>query len=440
MLTRIFTRMMQRGLSKTVYRFADAPDDALTGQYGIYVNVPFCPTRCAFCPFYAEPAHRYRDEMEEYVSAVLQEIDAVYSSGGHTGRPEWLYVGGGTPNTLTVPMLKRITDALRARVSIPVMGIELLPALASVEYLHGLKEAGFSKISMGVQSAAEDVVRRTGRTIQTSDHLAELVRAARDIGLWVSVDLMIGLADQTADIFRRDVQATCALGPDQITIYPLIQVRGVPLRFTPALQPAEQYRLIEDAADALTQFGYTRRTAWSYALGPAGDLYDLSGSEIGATYIGFGAGAYSVYGAWRMMNPEIAPYLLALREGRRKAFISRRPRRGEALRDLSRMIYNLRIRPRPDWPLSLRALAWMLRIAGYSRGDSLTLRGRFMAHEISKTVMEALPFPIQDPSSVENRAEYEEYRQRARQAQPIAFSAPTCASAMAGAPSSPAAR
>ncbi|MGQ9816233.1 MAG: cob(I)yrinic acid a,c-diamide adenosyltransferase [Candidatus Roseilinea sp.] len=85
-ITHLLIGMMQRGLSKTVYRFADAPDEPLTGHYGIYINVPFCPTRCVFCPFYAEPAHRYRDVMEEYVSAVIREIEAVYSSSRHGDR------------------------------------------------------------------------------------------------------------------------------------------------------------------------------------------------------------------------------------------------------------------------------------------------------------------------------------------------------------------
>lgn len=427
MLSRLFTGMMRRGLSRITYRFAEAPHEALTGRYGIYLNVPFCPTRCVFCPFYAEPLHRYHDHggMTDYVDAVVAEIEAVYSSARHTGEAEWLYVGGGTPNTLPVSLLRRMTDAVRAHVAVPAMGIELLPALATPDYLRELKEAGFSRISIGVQSASDEVVRRTGRTIQTSDHLAGLVQAARSIGLWVSLDLMIGLADQTADIFERDVQAVCALRPDQLTIYPLIHVRGVPLRFAPALTPDQQYRLIEQAADILNQAGYTRRTVWSYAQGE-GDLYDLSGSEIGATYIGFGAGAYSVYGAWRVMNPEIAPYMQALREGRRMAFISRRHNRGEALRDLSRMIYNLRLRPLPHWPLGMRALAVTLVMAGYARNGNLTLRGRLMGHEMSRTVMEALPFAIQDPSSVENYAEYEEYRRRAQQALAAEPAVTTC--------------
>jgi len=405
MLVNLASHMLRRRLGRTRYTFQSAPAVEMQGHYGIYLNIPFCPTRCAFCPFYAEPVHRHAESLDAYVDAVIEEI----RQSRLLDRPAWLYTGGGTPNTLTTEQLGRLVAAIREQVEPGPLGIELLPALVTPAYLRGLREIGFSRISMGIQTFDEQAVRNTGRTCRMDESLADMVKTAQALGFWVSLDLMVGLQDQSAEKFARDIEAVIQIGPDQVAVYPIIHVRGVNYKFKESLSTHQQYELIESAHEQMARHGYQRRTAWIFAHS-TDEVYDTSGNEIGMEYVGFGAGAYSVFGLWKVMNPPIQAYLRGIGQGQRMAFVSRRGRSNEEMRRVSKMIYNLQVDVqglRGMSKLAVNLLEW----AGYARKGALTPKGRYLAHEISRAGMEALPFPIQDLSSVTNRDFYQQFQQ-----------------------------
>jgi coproporphyrinogen III oxidase-like Fe-S oxidoreductase len=404
MIVNVASQMMRRKLGRTRYIFQPAPAVEMRGHYGIYLNVPFCPTRCSFCPFYAELVYRYAQNLDRYVHGVVAEIR---QSRLH-GRPTWLYTGGGTPNTLTTAQLGQMISAIKEQVEMGPMGIELLPALVTPPYLQELREIGFSRISMGVQSLDEQVVRRTGRTCRMNNSLADKVKLAQSLGFWVSLDLMVGLQDQTPEQFARDMDAVIQIAPDQVAVYPIIHVRGVDYKFKESLSSARQYELIESVNERMAQHGYGRQTAWIFARNTEG-VYDTSGSEIGMEYVGFGAGAYSVFGKWKVMNPPVRPYLHGIEQGQQMAFVSPRGHANEEMRRVSKMIYNLQLDDaglQGMSRLAVNLLSWL----GYARRGVLTAKGRYLAHEISRAGMEALPFPIQDVSSVLNYDLYQQYQ------------------------------
>jgi coproporphyrinogen III oxidase-like Fe-S oxidoreductase len=406
MLIDLASRMMRSRMGKTRYLFTQAPPLEMDGAYGIYFNVPFCHTRCSYCPFYSEPFAKHSGILEAYLEAVRLEIQQARLRG----KPQWLYVGGGTPNTLSTAQLGGLLDEVRKQVDPGLLGIELLPASLDETYLRGLRSLGFARISMGVQTFDEEIIRKTGRTYRTEDSLEHKIRLAQELGMWVNLDLMVGLAGQTPQQFQRDVEQIIRLAPNQVAIYPIVHVRGVQYGFTPSMDTIDQYQCIEGINEMMERNGYQRRTAWIFSQ-QGGDVYDTSGSELGTEYAGFGAGAYSVFGQWKTQNLPILPYLRSIQAGKRMAFVSQRERSNEDMRRMSKMIYRLRLDDTRGLSLMPRFALAVLAMTGYSRGDTLTAKGRLLSHEISRAVMESLPFPIQYPASVLNRSDYQTFCQ-----------------------------
>lgn len=408
MLTKMFSQMIRRGLSKTRYVFQEVPPISMQEDYGIYVNVPFCPTRCNYCPFYSEPVHPYLTQLDEYVEAVVSEIQ----NSRLAGKPHWFYMGGGTPNTLNTHQIEKILIAIRSQVEPESLGIELLPSKVERTFLEDLKRLGFSKVSFGVQTFDEKIIHKTGRSYRLAAQMSDLVNAAQSLGLRVNLDLMVGLEGQTPEQFYRDVDEIIHLQPDQVSIYPLIFVKGVEYRFTPSSNSDKQYQLIESVHQKLEQAGFERKTAWIFSRFSE-PVYDTSGSEIGMEYVGFGAGGYSVHGKWKVMNPPIQVYLHCFRTGQPMAFVAPREAGNEDMRQISKMIYHLYLKEKTSLKPVTKWLIHLLEWSGYSHHGYLTDKGRLLAHELSRAAMEALPFPIQYPQSVQNLSDYRSFLKEA---------------------------
>jgi oxygen-independent coproporphyrinogen-3 oxidase len=185
----------------------------------LYVHVPFCASRCPYCDFATAPATSAL--RARYLGALAREIAR---EGEALGRPRLrtVYVGGGTPSLLEPEEVGLLEDAVarsfdrRPR----EVTVEANPATLDRARLEAWRRFGVTRLSLGAQSFSPRGLVALGRTHQAGD-VAPAVRAARDAGLAVSLDLIFGWPGQSADEWRADLAAAVDLGPDHISCYPL---------------------------------------------------------------------------------------------------------------------------------------------------------------------------------------------------------------------------
>ena len=146
--------MVKKSFKKTIYEFKEIPKLKLKNDFGIYIHVPFCYKKCSFCPFYKEIFNQKLKE--KYLKAIFREIN----ESEYEVAPKWVYIGGGTPNTLKISELKSMIKCLQKKSKLKSIGIELLPSILNKEYINGLKDIGFTKISLGIESLSETVMMK----------------------------------------------------------------------------------------------------------------------------------------------------------------------------------------------------------------------------------------------------------------------------------------
>ena len=391
--------MLQRSFAGTVYHFQKVPPMSYRGNFGVYVHIPFCRSKCSFCPFYKEV---YSEEAcTGFLEAIVREIE----ESDIEGAAKWVYFGGGTPNILPIHAIVSIKNTIGRKLSLEAVGIELLPALIQKSYLQELAANGFTKISIGIESFSREILRTTGRTLSMSDNYREMVAFAQSRDMWVNTDLIVGLPDQQREDFLDDIRQVRSIRPDQVTIYPLMTIRGA--KPQAGIPSGEQFCLIEEASELLAGEGYTRKNIWTYALGDG--LYDSSADELVDNYIGFGPSAFSTWERWKVVNPPLDKYAAMLAKGERMGLVAAKSKATDDWRQFARMVYDLKGHTDPDLPGYVNAVIALLRRARYVSNGTLTSKGRKFAHTITKTVVESLPFPIQNPGCVDNWEEYETY-------------------------------
>jgi oxygen-independent coproporphyrinogen-3 oxidase len=237
-----------------VLRFADC--DSL----GLYIHIPFCKSLCNFCP-YCKTVYT-KELCDRYIDALLCEIRLV--GGMHEGKKETtsLYFGGGTP-ALAADRLKEVIDAVREHFVITEgIGVELHPDNVTPQVLRTLKDAGVTKISIGIQSFREKYRRILGRTDVDA---AVIKKALAEVPFeTVSMDFIFALPGQTFDDLKSDIDTAFGNGANHIAIYPFID-----FTFTSSsvkAMPKKEKRLL---LDAITRYcaeqGYTRSSIWTFS-------------------------------------------------------------------------------------------------------------------------------------------------------------------------------
>jgi oxygen-independent coproporphyrinogen-3 oxidase len=189
---------------------------------GLYVHLPFCQKKCDYCyylSYIAQPAA----VVDRYLDAVVREMEVYATQPGVKGRPvSFAYFGGGTPSTLSSTQVRRLGDGLRRALAwdnIEEVTFECAPRSVRREFLESLRVMGVTRVSMGVQSFDNELLKLNGRV-----HLAEdvvraysLIREA-DFG-WVNLDLMCGILGETEEKWRESIRRIIELEPDSVTIY-----------------------------------------------------------------------------------------------------------------------------------------------------------------------------------------------------------------------------
>ena len=273
----------------------------------LYVHVPFCRLVCAYCDFVTVGGHA-RD-IPRYVDALLAEL-AVRPSPGEL---RTVYFGGGTPSLLDAAKVDRILGAALDRwnaAAVDEITLEANPSERETPDWAGLRAAGVTRISLGVQSLGDPHLKALARG-HTAREAREAYAAARGAGFEnVSIDLIYGIPGQSLDDWRSGLQAALELRPDHISCYALqlalapdewaAPPRAGALRWRARVSErqddalaSDQYRLAEDVLGAA---GYRHYELSSWAL-PGWESRHNSAYWARRAYTGIGAGAHSYDGA-----------------------------------------------------------------------------------------------------------------------------------------------
>lgn len=380
--------MMKKAFSKTQYRFIEKPPVSNLKEYGIYIHIPFCFSKCDFCPFYKEVYNE--KQKNDYVKALVEEI----LNSNILGAPEWIYIGGGTPNTLSASDYNDIVQALRNKVEIRNMGIELLPSRVDEGYINRLKELGFNKISIGVESMDNRVIDKSGRITVSGERIEKIIKYALYNGMFVNVDLIVGLNNQDENSLIKDIRKLMIVKPSQITIYPYMCINA--RVYKGQMSDSEQFSIINRAGNLLATAGYIRKSVWTFGLND--DVYDSSRDELVIDYIGFGAGAFSTYGNYKVVNNKVSEYLI----NPQIAIVATKDKVSDDFRKFGRMIYDLRLDYIKGVSPIVNMFVFILKLLGYSWRSKLNKRGVLFAHAMTKTIVENLPYPLQNPDKIIN--------------------------------------
>jgi len=178
---------------------------------GLYIHIPFCLARCGYCAFTSSPGlpgPEFREGVEREIGLLLP------------GRIRTLHAGGGTPTLMGTAFWRNMLKRLDLSQCIET-AIETNPAVLGKEGYAELREAGFDRISIGVQSFREDNLKWLGR-VHTSRQAGEAVESAKAGGFTnVSIDLIYGLPGQTMESWRHDLERAVRLEPDHLSCYEL---------------------------------------------------------------------------------------------------------------------------------------------------------------------------------------------------------------------------
>ena len=289
---------------------------------GIYIHIPFCKQRCNYCAFYSSTLYNIK---EEYVDALCNEL-RMRKEYLNDETVETIYLGGGTPSTLTISQLQKICDTVYATYPVsdtPEVTIECNPDDLTPEFLKQLKTMPFNRISMGVQSFNDIQLKRPGRR-HNAEKACSAVKNARAAGFGnISIDLMFALPRSTKEEWMHDLETAIALKPDHLSAYNLMYEEGTPLYN--ALQRGEFKELSEE--ENLEQFqmlissmkaaGYHHYEISNFAL-PGRESRHNSSYWNGTPYIGCGAAAHSYNGTSREWNiADIKAYIEGINSGKR---------------------------------------------------------------------------------------------------------------------------
>ena len=249
---------------------------------GLYVHIPFCRSICNFCP-YCKTLYS-REECEGYVDALLREIELVGNS--HPGRKKVtsLYFGGGTP-ALAADRIKDIIKALDKHFDITEgIGLELHPDNVTPEILNTIKEAGVTKISIGIQSFRDRYIGILGRKRPDSSALKEAL--AKVPFETVSMDFIFALPGQTFEDLKEDVDTAFSSGANHVAIYPFIDFTFTPSKVR-AMPKKEKRELLDRITAYLLEKGYVRSSIWTFSSSSDARYSSMTRDN----FLGFGCSA-----------------------------------------------------------------------------------------------------------------------------------------------------
>ena len=270
---------------------------------GLYLHIPFCKAKCAYCDFYSL-AHS-EEKMDAYAAALTRHITEV-APQMQNHRVDTVYFGGGTPSYLGTKRLVKILKTILKKYKVDKQAeitLEANPDSAGDwRALRALRRAGFNRISLGMQSACDEELKAIGR-VHTAEQVGQAVEAARKAKIKnLSLDLIYGLPGQTQERWMENLAAAVALNPEHLSCYGLKVEEGTPLfavKDTADLPgDEEQADMYLQTVEFLKQYGYAQYEISNFAKPGYASRHNLKYWML-EEYAGFGPGAYSDFGGVR---------------------------------------------------------------------------------------------------------------------------------------------
>ncbi|MDR3401243.1 MAG: radical SAM family heme chaperone HemW [Chthoniobacter sp.] len=278
----------------------------------LYFHIPFCPKLCPYCCFYVETGAQ--NKTTRFLDALLHEVDRAKET--HELRPETIYFGGGTPSALTCEQLEYLLGGLRARLDLSELRewtFEVNPATVRADKAQVLRDAGVSRISLGVQSWDDALLKTLGR-IHDAGQAEKTYGILRDAGFDnINIDLMFAVPGQSVDQWQATLDRTIALHPQHVSSYCLTYEEDTEyfrqLKLGTFRQDDDRdVALFETTIDTLTAAGFGHYEISNYARPGFESTHNFAYWQ-GADYLGFGPSAFSTVGLrrWQIV-PDTAGY------------------------------------------------------------------------------------------------------------------------------------
>ncbi len=273
----------------------------------LYVHIPFCAVKCKYCDFLSFDGESY-GTMLRYVDCLCQEIK-LYAPIADEYIVRSVFIGGGTPSLLDESLIINIMAFIKKTFTLEKnveVTIEANPGTLRHQKLNGYKQAGVNRISIGLQSADDSMLRRLGR-LHNYDQFVASFKAARRAGFNnINIDVMSGLPGQTIHSYVDTLSKVIEYSPEHISSYSLSIEEGTPFANDPSVLeslPPEmiERRMYEITKKLLSVNGYERYEISNYAK-PGYECKHNMVYWTGGEYVGFGLGASSYFQGKRFNN------------------------------------------------------------------------------------------------------------------------------------------
>lgn len=274
-------------------------------EISLYIHIPFCKQKCFYCDFSSfSGKEKYR---ASYIQALKKEIEKRCT--GYIIKS--IFIGGGTPSYLEVDELRQLFQSIK-RLNFEKnieFTMECNPGTLTIEKLEEMKNGGVNRISFGLQSTNNSLLKEIGR-IHSYDEFLKNYKLAREIGFKnINVDIMYGLPNQTLEDWKRTLNDICAIKPEHISAYSLIVEEGTAFyslyeKDILNLPNEDEERLMDNATkDILLKNGYQQYEISNYSLKNMECKHNVVYWTLGE-YLGLGTAASSYIDGWRMKNTD----------------------------------------------------------------------------------------------------------------------------------------
>lgn len=298
----------------------------MLNELGIYIHIPFCKQKCYYCDFvsYSNKC----SEVKEYIESLKKEIEEFDFSNYKVTS---IYIGGGTPSYIDSIYIVEILSELKEKLKCNLIEfkdieitIEVNPGTVDTKKLNDYKKSGINRLSIGLQSTKNDILKKIGR-IHTYQEFLEIYKLARETGFKnINIDLMIGIPGQKIGDLKNTLQDIIKLEPEHISVYSLIIEENTPIE-----------KMLENGEIKLPDEDLERNMYWyvkntlelngynHYEISNFAKLGKESRHNLNCwnqeEYIGFGVAAHSYLNGIRFSNTiNVEEYIQHLENNRKE--------------------------------------------------------------------------------------------------------------------------